>query len=228
MLPKLFSTRFGSKLGDDTITRTFPVRGSSATTAPHFVPSCSSATCCASRSRFTHDVVALDRLAAELVERLVDARSRGSRSRRSGSRSATARGRSSSARRSSSRRRAPRTGPVGSGGRTASCRRPSGALFTASRLNGELETIFPRSIENSATRLIALSCRSASAGAAHVCQYVVMTTSAPTSASATYVRRTMRRFTAWGRSPGSRRGGGPPGARSSRRCSSRRTRRTAA
>ena len=53
MLPKPFSTRFGLKLGEDTIARTFPVRGSSATTAPHLVPSCSSATCCASRSRFS-------------------------------------------------------------------------------------------------------------------------------------------------------------------------------
>jgi hypothetical protein len=33
---KSFSTRLGSKLGDAAMTRTFPVRGSSATTAPQF------------------------------------------------------------------------------------------------------------------------------------------------------------------------------------------------
>ena len=40
-----FSTRFGSKPGEDAITLTSPVRGSSATTAPHVVPSWSTATC---------------------------------------------------------------------------------------------------------------------------------------------------------------------------------------
>ncbi len=41
--PKWFSTSFGLKLGEDIITRTRPVRGSSATTAPQLSPSASSA-----------------------------------------------------------------------------------------------------------------------------------------------------------------------------------------
>ena len=49
-------------------------------------------------------------------------------------------------------------------------------------------------MENSATRLIELSWRSARLAAAHVCQYVVMTTSTATRTSATYVRRTICRF----------------------------------
>jgi hypothetical protein len=51
ILPKRFSTRFGSNVGDEAITRTFPVRGSSATTAPHRPARASMATCCAVRSR---------------------------------------------------------------------------------------------------------------------------------------------------------------------------------
>jgi hypothetical protein len=38
-------------VGEDAITRSFPLRGSSATTAPQFDPSASRATRCAARSR---------------------------------------------------------------------------------------------------------------------------------------------------------------------------------
>ncbi len=77
---------------------------------------------------------------------------------------------------------------------------------------------------------------SASAGAAQVCQYVVMTTSTPTSARATYVTRMIWRFTSpaafsgacSARWPGSRRGGDLRAAGSSRGCSSPRRTRTAA
>ena len=40
----LLSTRFGSYVGRDAITSTFPVRGSSATTEPHLPASCCIAT----------------------------------------------------------------------------------------------------------------------------------------------------------------------------------------
>ena len=46
------SHSFGSNVGELTITRTFPVAGSIATTAPLFEPSAAIATCCASGSRF--------------------------------------------------------------------------------------------------------------------------------------------------------------------------------
>ena len=46
------SHSFGSKVGALAITRTFPVAGSSATTAPEFAPSASVAMRCASGSRF--------------------------------------------------------------------------------------------------------------------------------------------------------------------------------
>ena len=74
---------------------------------------------------------------------------------------------------------------AGSAGSRASCRRPPGRGCRASRLRGWSEKMRPRSIENSATRRIALSCRAASPAEAHVCQYVVITTSAPTRSRAT-------------------------------------------
>ena len=48
--PKWRSTRFGSYDGDEAITSTAPVLGSSATTAPQLSPSASSAACCAFES----------------------------------------------------------------------------------------------------------------------------------------------------------------------------------
>jgi hypothetical protein len=50
---KSSSTRLGSYVGDDAITSTFPVSGSSATTAPQRLPSDSSAVRCARGSRLS-------------------------------------------------------------------------------------------------------------------------------------------------------------------------------
>ena len=94
-----------------------------------------------------------------------------------------------------------------------------------------LQKTSPRSTENSATRLIALSWRSLRPATAHVCQYVVITTSAPTRISATYVSRMIWRFIAARapvRSRGSRRAAALRAEGSSRRCSCLRRRRTGA
>ena len=55
------------------MTRTFPVRGSSATTAPHLAPELLERDLLRVEVEVDDDVVALDRLAAELVDCLVDA-----------------------------------------------------------------------------------------------------------------------------------------------------------
>ena len=158
---KSFSTRFGSKLGEDGHDEHLPRAWDRARrrrrTGSRAAPS---ATCCASRSRV---VTTLFPWTACRAARRAPCRgrSRGSRSTRSGSRSASARARSASARRSSSRRRGRRAGLADSGGRRASCRRRRARGSARAACAAANEKMSPRSIENSATRLIALSCRSA-------------------------------------------------------------------
>ena len=133
-----------------------------------------------------------------------------------------------SGRSSSSRRRARRTCPAGSGGSRASVRlaSPRGS----GRAHGWAPRISPRRTSNSATRWISLSWRAASPGRAHVCQYVVATTSATISpiadvrdpAICRFIRRPLPQRPGW------RRAGAARASRSSRRSTTRRTRRTAA
>ena len=67
--PKLLSTRFGSKVGREAATSTAPVCVSSATTEPQFPASCCIASRCAPGRKREPEVVALDRRAADPVER---------------------------------------------------------------------------------------------------------------------------------------------------------------
>ena len=70
--PKLLSTRFGSKVGREAATSTAPVRVSSATTEPHLPASCSIASTLCTGPQGQPEVVALDRRAADPVERGVE------------------------------------------------------------------------------------------------------------------------------------------------------------
>ena len=182
---------------------------------------------CASRSSVVTTSLPCDRLAAELVERLVEDR-REVRVRR----------------REVVVERALEPGPRAADGRVADDVRGERAVRVAAeeerlavdlalavprepppRLEREDEPAVDRELGDAPDRVVLRARRGS--GAAQVCQYVVMTTSTATSPSATYVSRTICRFIA-ARSPGSRRAGGARAGRSSRRCSCRRRRRTAA
>ncbi len=97
--------------------------------------------------------------------------------------------------------------PAGSGGSRTSGRPPSARGSRRAPCRRRRRSS-PRLILNWATRLMALSCRAARSPAAHACQYVVPTTSAPISTSATKATLRISAFIARAPPRGSRRAAG--------------------